>query len=365
MAPLSWDTPKPMLDVLGRPILEHLLLHLEQFGVRDVWLNPGHLGDQVITRFRGPNKQNILFSNEGYYSDDGWEGVPLGSASTLVKLQRDNSAFVDDFIVICGDALIDLDFSKMMTCHKSSQAHITIATKSVASYDTGKYGIVVTDENGCVTDFQEKPSPDQAASNIASTGIYIISPDALELIGCEANQDIAQHLLPSLLRNGAKIQSFQEDFGWHDMGCGRDYAQVLSSALNGEIPGLDINGTEIAPSVWAAEDTDVSTKAHIAGPCYIGAGSVIRAAARLEGPCILGTNCRVEAGARLQNIILHSDTAIRSDSEISHHILSPFWAIETDKADGRTTATEPLDNVTRSSVPETFKPYWFGFGKVG
>ncbi|WP_120500657.1 sugar phosphate nucleotidyltransferase [Roseovarius sp. EL26] len=365
MAPLSWDTPKPMLDVFGKPVLEHLITHLERFGVRDIYLNPGHLGGQIIAHFQASHQRNILFSNEGSNSDDGWEGSPVGSASTLRRLHRNNNAFADDFIVMCGDALIDLDFAQMMAQHKSSDAHITIATKTIARHETGKYGIIATNNTGRVAAFQKKPPVNKAVSTMASVGIYIISPSVLETISEMPNQDIAQHLLPTVLKLGGKIQTYQGDFYWHDMGCGRDYARVLEQGLQGKIPNIQITGEQISPGIWVDENVDISNRAQLTGSCYIGAESIVRAGATIEGTCVLGAKCRIETSAQLHSTILHPGTAIKAYSQIAHRFASPFWTIETEKADGRTVNTEPLDNVVRTAHPETHSPRWFGLIKAG
>lgn len=327
MRPLSTATPKPMLDLLGVPVVERLLDHLGSFGVRDFYLNPGYLGDQLHRHFRSCAARSIFFANEGGYAEGCWDGAPIGSASTLARLQRRHSAFDGDFFVLCGDALIDLDMAGLMRAHKDSGAEVTIAAAKVPRQDIPKYGILDVNPQGRVISFQEKPAVEEARSCLASTGIYVFSPAALHRLQDEEGLDIAIDLLPRILARGGRIQAHSPEFIWADIGNPADYFAALQRGLSGTLPGVMPAGEEAAPGVWLAPGAEVSPRARILGPCYAGPGARILAGAELQGICVIGADCVVEGKTLLRDSVLMPGTQVSSGVWLEAQIAAPDWSL--------------------------------------
>lgn len=327
MRPLSADRPKPMLDILGAPVLERLLDHLGSFGVRDFHLNPGYLGDQLHLHFRSRAGRSIFFANEGSYSDGVWSGAPAGSASTLARLQRRHSAFDGDFFVLCGDALTDLDMAALMRAHKESGAEVTIAAARVPRQEVCKYGILDVNPQGRVTGFQEKPKVEEARSCLASTGVYVFSPAALRRLEDEEGLDIAMDLLPRILARGGRIQSHSPDFIWADIGNPADYFSALQRGLTGTLPGVCPAGEEVKPGLWLAPGAKVSPRARILGPCYAGPGARILAGAELQGSCVIGAECVVEGKTLLRDSVLMPGTKVTPGVWLEAQIAAPGWSL--------------------------------------
>lgn len=348
VAPLTEVVPKPMLDVAGRPALQHIMDHLGRFGVREVILNPGHLGPQIIDHIRAnpdPDR-GVFFAKEGRGGARNWQSDPIGSASTLRRLHRDHAAFSEDVIVLCGDALIDLDMTQMMRAHRRCGADVTIAALPVPAEEVHKYGMIETGPEGVVHRFVEKPGPGVTDSRLANTGIYIFRPEVFDLLPDTTGLDIACDLLPAVMRAGGTVQVHAAPFSWIDIGCGRDYARAVQLALSGAVPGLVPTGREIRPGVWAAEGAEVSSRARITGPCHIGAGARVAAGATLEGVCSIGAGAVIEARSLLRDSIVMPQTRVGPGAWAEGMILHGDWAVAHARADGTAQSRLPLDGVS-------------------
>lgn len=357
IAPLSDIAPKPMLDIAGRPTLHRLLDHLSLFGLRDILLNPGHLGHQIIDYFQKTPiaGTRIGFVNEGGWEGDAWRSDPIGSASTLKRMQDATAAFDGDIVVLCGDALVDIDLVAMMRAHRASGAAATIAAKSVASDQVHKYGIIEARSDNTITRFVEKPAAGVTESRLANTGIYIFKASVLSLISKDAGLDIACDLLPAIIASNQTLHVHNADFAWVDIGCGRDYMQAVRLCLRGEIPFAKPMGEEIRPGVWAMPGAKVSRRAKILGPCHIGANARIEAGAYLEGVCAVGAGATVQKGAHLTDTAVTAGTHVRSGVWSSDMILHSDWAVNHTTADGSTQTRDQLKDVS-ATAPDNDQP---------
>ncbi|WP_299419026.1 NDP-sugar synthase [uncultured Shimia sp.] len=352
MAPLSAHTPKPLLDFLGRPVLDHVMRHLSGFGIRDFILNPGHFAPQFHAYVRSSPLRSVQFLNEGQLRGDVWQADPLGSASTLRQLHQNHNAFDQDFLVFCGDAVTDIDVAALMEQHRASGADVTIAAQKVPPDQVYKYGIIDADRAGRVRRFVEKPSLQQAPSQLASCGIYVVSPRALSHVVPLPAQDIAQHLLPGLLAAGRHLQVYDAAFNWVDMGCPQDYFAGLSRGLRGLIPGVMPLGHLVRRHVWAADGANVSPRAVIVGPAFIGADAVVEAGAKLEGPVVVGAGARVCGRSLVRRSVISSQTRIGAGTWVDDMIVAPDWALDHRFSESHLQSLTPLEGVVSETVAE-------------
>ncbi|MFY0662030.1 MAG: NDP-sugar synthase [Shimia sp.] len=350
MAPLSARTPKPLLDFLGRPVLDHVMRHLSGFGIRDFILNPGHLAPQIHALVRSSPLRSVQFLNEGQWQGDLWQAAPLGSASTLRQLHHNHNAFDQDFLVFCGDAVTDIDVAALMEQHRASGADVTIAAQNVPPDQVHKYGIIDADRAGRIRRFVEKPSLPHAPSRLASCGIYVVSPRALSHVASRPAQDIAQHLLPALLAAGRHMQVYDAAFNWVDMGCPQDYFAGLSRGLRGLIPGVMPLGHLVRRHVWAADGADVSPRAVIVGPAFIGADAVVEAGAKLEGPVVVGAGARVCGRSLVRRSVIGNHTRIGAGTWVDDMIVAPEWALDHRFAQSHLQSLTPLEGVAAEAV---------------
>ncbi|MGF1574649.1 MAG: NDP-sugar synthase, partial [Cyanophyceae cyanobacterium] len=162
--PITHLMPKPMIPILQKPVMEFLVELLKRNGVDKIMVNTSHLADQIENYFRDGHQWDVKmgFSFEGHFVEGRPVGNALGSAGGLRKIQDFSGFFDETFIVLCGDALIDLDITQVLDFHRSKNSIATIVLRQVPLDEVSSYGVVVTNEAGLITDFQEKPSQSEA-----------------------------------------------------------------------------------------------------------------------------------------------------------------------------------------------------------
>ena len=194
--PITHVIPKPMIPILQKPVMEFLLELLKEHGFKEIMVNVSHLAEEIENYFRDGQRfgVEIAYSFEGRIEDGELVGDALGSAGGLKKIQDFQEFFDDTFVVLCGDALIDVDLSEAVKRHKEKGALATLITKTVPKDQVSSYGVVVSDSQDRVQDFQEKPSIDSALSNNINTGIYLFEPEIFKYIPSGINVGFTVYL---------------------------------------------------------------------------------------------------------------------------------------------------------------------------
>ncbi|EAW33861.1 sugar phosphate nucleotidyltransferase [Lyngbya sp. PCC 8106] len=305
--PITYTTPKPMIPILQKPVMEFLVELLRKHGFDQIMVNVSHLADEIENYFRDGQRFGVQlsYSFEGSIQDGKLLGKALGSAGGMKKIQDFYPFFDDTFVVLCGDALIDLDLTAAVQQHKEKGALATIVMKSVPRDAVSSYGVVVTDEKGRVKAFQEKPSVDEALSTSINTGIYIFEPEIFQHIpsGCEF--DLGGDLFPKLVEIGAPFYGITMDFEWVDIGKVPDYWQAVRGVLSGEVKNISIPGQQVRPGIYTGLNVAVNwDKVKIRGPVYIGGMTRIEDGAEIVGPTMIGQNCWVCSDAYVSNSVI-------------------------------------------------------------
>ena len=306
--PITHTTPKPMIPILQKPVMEFLVELLRQHGFDQIMVNVSHLADVIENYFRDGQKfgVQIAYSFEGRIDEDGkMIGEAVGSAGGMRRIQDFSPFFDDTFVVLCGDALIDLDLTAAVKWHREKGAIATIIMKSVPREEVTSYGVVVTDDSGKIKAFQEKPSVEEALSTDINTGIYIFEPEIFDYIPSDTEYDIGSQLFPALVAANAPFYGISMDFEWVDIGKVPDYWRAIQSVLLGEIKNVSIPGIEVRPGIYAGLNVAVNwDKVDITGPVYIGGMTIIEDGAKIVGPTMIGPNCWVCSGATVENSVI-------------------------------------------------------------
>ncbi|MCC5648568.1 NDP-sugar synthase [Nostoc sp. XA013] len=306
--PITYTIPKPMIPILQKPVMEFLLELLRQHGFDQIMVNVSHLAEEIENYFRDGQRfgVQIAYSFEGKIDDDGkLEGEAIGSAGGMRRIQDFSPFFDDTFVVLCGDALIDLDLTAAVKWHRAKGSIATIITKSVPKEEVSSYGVVVTDEDGRVKAFQEKPSTEEALSTNINTGIYIFEPEVFNYIPSNIEYDIGGQLFPKLVEIKAPFFAIPMDFEWVDIGKVPDYWRAIRGVLLGEIKNVQIPGHEVAPGIYTGLNVAVNwDKVDITGPVYIGGMTRIEDGAKIVGPAMIGPNCWICSGATVENSVI-------------------------------------------------------------
>ncbi|ARV62557.1 mannose-1-phosphate guanyltransferase [Nostocales cyanobacterium HT-58-2] len=305
--PITYTMPKPMMPILQKPVMEFLLELLRQHGFDQIMVNVSHLAEEIENYFRDGQRfgVQIAYSFEGRIVDGTLVGEAVGSAGGMRRIQDFYPFFDDTFVVLCGDALIDLDLTAAVKWHKSKGSIATIIMKSVPQEEVSSYGVVVTDEDNRVKAFQEKPKVEEALSTNINTGIYIFEPEVLNYIPSGVEFDIGSQLFPKLVEMGAPFYAIPMDFEWVDIGKVPDYWRAIRGVLSGEIKNVQIPGQQVAPGIYTGLNVAVNwDKVDITGPVYIGGMTRIEDGAKIVGPTMIGPNCWVCSGATVENSVI-------------------------------------------------------------
>jgi len=330
--PLTYDLPKPMIPVLGKPVMAYLIEHLAKHGVTEIMVNVAHLHEKIEEYF-GEGEQfgvQIGYSFEGYTKEDGEVvAVPIGSAGGMKKIQEFGGFFDDTTIVLCGDALIDLDLKAALLEHRRKGAMATVITKEVPWDKVSSYGVVVTDKESRITQFQEKPKQEEALSNFISTGIYIFEPEVIDLIPSGVEFDIGSQLFPLLAEKGMPFYAQTRPFNWLDTGSVSDYWEVLQNVLTGEVNHMDVPGIQIEPGLWVGLNTSIDWEGTtIQGPVYIGSGVKIEAGSTIIGPTWIGHGSHICEGAEIVRSVLFEYTRVLNDVTLHEMIVFKDYSID-------------------------------------
>jgi mannose-1-phosphate guanylyltransferase len=305
--PITHTTPKPMIPILQKPVMEFLLELLREHGFTEVMVNVSHLAEEIENYFRDGQRfgVEIAYSFEGRIEDGQLIGDAIGSAGGLKKIQTFQPFFDDTFVVLCGDALIDLDLSEAVRRHKAKGAMASLITKRVPKEQVSSYGVVVTDEDGRVRSFQEKPAVNEAASDMINTGIYIFEPEVLDYIPAGIPFDIGSDLFPRLVADGAPFYALPMEFEWVDIGKVPDYWQAIRSVLQGQVRQVQIPGKEVRPGIFTGLNVSANwDKINVQGPIYVGGMTKIEDGATIIGPAMIGPSCHICEGATIDNSII-------------------------------------------------------------
>ncbi len=318
--PLTRNLPKPLVPIVNRPVMEHIVELLRRHGFTDIMVNLHYLGDQIQQHF-GDGSQlgvNIHYSIE----DQLW-----GDAGSVKRCEE---FFKDDtFIVVGGDDLADIDLTRLVRTHRDKKSLATIALSLVD--DPSEYGIVLMDETGRITRFLEKPKGEVIFSNTANTGVYVFEPEIFDLIPRSKVYLFGKQLFPRLLEERRPVYGHLTASYWKDVGDLQVYQQTHYDALAGRV-AINFPMKEIRKYVWIAEDVEIDPSAEIGYPVAIGQGSKIEAGAKVLENTVIGNNCAVERGAVVRESILWDGAVVMRDSWIERCVVGRDCRVKTNAA---------------------------------
>jgi mannose-1-phosphate guanylyltransferase len=354
--PITYTIPKPMIPILQKPVMEFLLELLRQHGFDQIMVNVSHLAEEIESYFRDGQRfgVQIAYSFEGQIEDGRLVGAAIGSAGGLRRIQDFNPFFDDTFVVLCGDALIDLDLTAALQYHREKGAIATIVTKSVPRESVSSYGVVVTDEDGRIQAFQEKPSVDEALSTQINTGIYIFEPEIIDFIPPNQEYDLGGDLFPRLVEKGAAFFAVNMDFEWVDIGKVPDYWQAIRGVLSQEIKNVSIPGIEVKPGIYTGINVAVNwDKVHIEGPVYIGGMTRIEDGATIIGPAMIGPSCCICSGAVVDNSVIFEYSRLGPGVRLVDKLVFGRYCVDKTGAaiDVQAAALDWLITDTRQTLP--------------
>jgi mannose-1-phosphate guanylyltransferase/phosphomannomutase len=298
LRPMTANQPKPLLPVINRPIMEHVLRLLKRHGLSQTVVTVQFLA-ALIRNYFGDGEE--LGMSLHYATEE----VPLGTAGSVKNAQE---ALRDEpFLVISGDALTDIDLSDMVRFHRKNGAMVTIGLKRVPN--PLEFGIVITDEEGRIQRFLEKPTWGQVFSDTVNTGIYVMEPEVLNCFAFGEPMDWSRDVFPKLLEGGRPLYGYIADGYWEDVGTHESYLKAQADMLSGRVD-VDIPGFEMSAGVWIGDGAEVDPEAVLKGPVYIGDYAKVEAGAELREFTVLGSNVVIKEGAFLHRAVVHDNVFV-------------------------------------------------------
>lgn len=224
LKPVTGDTPKPLVQLCGRPVMEHIILLLKRHGIRDICAALKYRPDDIKSCFGSGERLGVKLSYRV-------ETQALGTAGGVKNCE---DFYGDsDFLVISGDAVCDIDLSALISEHKKRRPAVTIAL--CPESEPLRYGLALCGRDGFIRSFIEKPDWRRVVTNLVNTGIYILSPRAMEHVPKDKEFDFARDLFPALLDSGEKLLGVPCSGYWCDIGTPRSYYECCADALSGKL----------------------------------------------------------------------------------------------------------------------------------
>lgn len=300
LMPMTNNIPKPMIPMANRPLMENTIDLLQNHGFKEIIANLHYHGDIINHYFAGGQAWGLSM----HYSP---ETELMGTAGGVKKCQY----FLDEtFVVISGDALTDINLSYLITEHRRLGALATIALKPVDEVE--QFGVVVTDQGGKITRFQEKPRPQEALSKTANTGIYVFEPEIFALIPAGQFYDFGKELFPRLVQNKAPFYGVAIDDYWCDVGNINTYRQANADILNGKVKVK-----------YAGELKQFADQASL----LLGDGAFLGPDVKISGQVVIGPGCQVADGVHLENSVIWNDTIIEEGAVIKDSVVGAICRI--------------------------------------
>lgn len=291
LRPLTCNLPKPMVPIVNRPFLEHMVEHLKRHHVDEIILAICYLPDRIQRHFGDGSSFGVKLS----YAV---EQTPLGTGGAVKNAEQ---FLHDTFLVFNGDIFSDLDLTDMIRFHRAHKAKATIALTPVE--DPTAYGVVELDSQDRVKGFIEKPSPERVTSNLINAGTYVLEPEVLSLIPPGVRCMLERGLFPDLVERGIPFYGYRSHAYWIDTGKPSDYFRLHHDLLMGKAVSR-LPGKPMADDIWLEEGCKIHTSVKLIGPIVMGGGCTIEQDVYISGPTVLGSGCIIGQGSTIDEAIL-------------------------------------------------------------
>jgi mannose-1-phosphate guanylyltransferase/phosphomannomutase len=303
LRPLTIGRPKPMVPMVSKPVMAHILDLLKRHGITEV----------VVTLYFMPEVIQSYFgdgSSLGMTLHYAVEETPLGTAGSVKNAQE----YLDEpFIIISGDAVTDINLQQVIDFHQEKGAEATITLYRVPN--PLEYGVIITDAEGRITQFLEKPSWGEVISDTVNTGIYIIDPVVLDLIEEGVSTDWSKDVFPQLLEAKRPVYGYVAEGNWTDVGDIGEYMRASGDVLHHRIQTKEL-GRHIGGDIWCGEDVEIAPDAQLYGPIYLGNEVKVKGGVIIHGPTVIRDYTIIDNRAHIDRSIIWRNCYIGEGAEV-------------------------------------------------
>lgn len=303
LRPLTINRPKPMVSLVDRPVIHHIIELLKIHGITDIVITVQYLAN-IIQDYYGDG------SNYGVNITYSLEEVPLGTAGSVKNAEH---LLQEPFLVISGDALTDFNLTEIIDFHLSNKSVATITLTRVPN--PLDYGVIITDEQGNVRQFLEKPSWGEVFSDTVNTGIYVLNPEVFAYIEKGKLVDWSKDVFPRILQAQEKLLGYVAQGYWTDVGTIEEYMRATGDYLAGKV-NLPRVGQHIGGGVWVERDVEIAPDAQLHGPIFLGHGAKIKDGVIVHGPSVIRDYTIVDSRANIDRSIVWRNSYIGERAEL-------------------------------------------------
>jgi mannose-1-phosphate guanylyltransferase/phosphomannomutase len=315
LRPLTVTRPKPMVPIVGRPVMEHILNLLKAHGITEVVVTVQYMASAIEDYFGDGNQFGMHIS----YSR---EEVPLGTAGSVKNAE---SLLDEPFLVISGDALTDFNLSEIIAYHQDRKALATLTLAHVAN--PLEYGVIITNDEGHITQFLEKPSWGEVFSDTINTGIYVLDPVIFNYFERDKPFDFSQELFPMMLEKGDPIYGFVADGYWCDVGNLAEYMRANADVLQGRVK-VELTGSNLGGGTWAEDGVEIAPDAQIYGPVWLGHDCKVKSGVVIHGPSTIGHYTILDDRAQIDRSAVWNNSYIGERAELRGALVGTSTSIK-------------------------------------
>lgn len=310
LRPLTCDLPKPMVPILNRPIAEHIINLLKRNNITEIIATLYYLPDVMRDYFQDGSEFGVQMT----YAVE--EEQPLGTAGCVKNIQQ----WLDDtFVTISGDAITDFDIQAAIAFHREKKSKATLILTRVPN--PIEFGVVITNKEGRIDRFLEKPSSSEIFSDTVNTGTYILEPEVLDYLPENEESDFSKDLFPLLLEKGEPIYGYIADGYWCDVGHLEAYREAQYDGLEQKVK-LDFAYLPKSAGIWIGNNTYIDPSAVIETPALIGDNCRIGARVKIEAGTVIGDNVTIGADADLKRPIIWNGATVGDEAHLRACIIS-------------------------------------------
>jgi NDP-sugar pyrophosphorylase family protein len=309
MRPLTDQLPKPLLPVANRPVMGYILEHLARHGFTEVIANLHYRGEDIVRRFGDGSQYGV---NLRYAYEEKLWGIAGG-------VRRCRGFFGDEtFLVIGADDLTDMDLTALIEAHRRAGAMASIGLVEVE--ETSQYGIVVTNGEGRIQRFVEKPKG-EAPSRTANTQIYLFEPAVFDFIPPDTVYDFGLDAFPDMVSQGAPFYGFALPGYWRDIGGIADYLAAQGDVLMSRVEAR-VEGEEVSAGVWLGRGVEVHAEAELTAPVALGEGCRVGPQAALGGGTCVGSRVEVPGGSSMWGVVVWEGAEIPTGARLERAVVT-------------------------------------------
>ncbi|SMC26461.1 mannose-1-phosphate guanylyltransferase / phosphomannomutase [Clostridium acidisoli DSM 12555] len=309
LRPLTCNIPKPMIPLIGKPVIQYAIELLRDSGIQEIGITVQYLADEIINYFGDGSQLGV---NLQYFTEE----IPMGTAGSVKNAEE----FLNEtFIVVSGDAITDINLNEALKFHNKKAGVGTLILKEV---DVPlEYGVVVTDDDDKITEFLEKPSWSEVFSDKVNTGIYILEPQIFNYYEKNEKFDFSNDLFPILMKDNMCLYGYVADCYWCDIGSIDQFMKCNYDILNKKV-NVKILGNEVRKGVWIGDNCSISPSVKINPPVYIGDNTEVYEDAEVGPLSVIGKDNIISDRSTIKRSVIFDNCYISKNVEARAALIS-------------------------------------------